>query len=669
MGCAQSKMEGDEAVARCKERRLFMKEAVAARNAFAAAHSAYAFALRDTGAAVHDYALVEAPDVICQTTAPLSPPPPPPPPPNPASSAAKSPLDAALPPPPPPPPPEFPPSPLQRAASMPDLPPPKPPLRPSPQTPSIREDAAADDAAAAAPALASSPQPPGWDYFFGSDDGVPAKPPAEDQHRRVTSEPSPPAEAAITETPVAAKAAPRQRSAVGGSRASVSFMQILIGLDDHFLKAYESAQGVSGMLEAKRLHYHSNFADNRGHIDHSARVMRAITWNRSFRGLGPEEGRDDFETDSLETHATILDKLLAWEKKLFDEVKASERMKFDYQRKVAKLNKLKKHGASSEALAVTKAEVSHLHTRYIVDMQSMDSTVSEIQRLRDVQLYEKLTQLVRGMAEMWETMQVHHEMQLKLVEGISAVDVSNALKETSDQLRGRTCQLCDMAARWSQNFQDLIAFKKKYVRSLNDWLRLNLIPIESSLTEKASSPVHRPPPPIKRLLQIWHEQLEKIHEERAKAEIGRFAAVMRAILEHQDEELRQRERCEDLGKDFLRKQQGFEDWHQSYLSKRSVPLPQLPPSPSLEDDLEPETGEAAEYRAAVKERQLPVEMAKKKLEEEKEKQVTLCKQAREKSVSSLKVHLPELFRAMRDFSHDCAQMYKMLGAVNQAPAS
>ncbi|MCI34493.1 golgin subfamily A member 4, partial [Trifolium medium] len=40
-------------------------------------------------------------------------------------------------------------------------------------------------------------------------------------------------------------------------------MQILGSLDDHFLKASETAQQVSKMLEATRLHYHSNFADNR----------------------------------------------------------------------------------------------------------------------------------------------------------------------------------------------------------------------------------------------------------------------------------------------------------------------------------------------------------------------------------------------------------------------
>lgn len=50
--------------------------------------------------------------------------------------------------------------------------------------------------------------------------------------------------------------------------------------------------------------------------------MRVITWNRSFRGLSnTEDFKDDFDSEENETHATVLDKLLAWEKKLYDEVK------------------------------------------------------------------------------------------------------------------------------------------------------------------------------------------------------------------------------------------------------------------------------------------------------------------------------------------------------------
>ncbi len=57
MGLQQSK-NGDafEAVALCRERKQFMGAAVAARNALAAAHAAYAVALKNTGGALSDYA-------------------------------------------------------------------------------------------------------------------------------------------------------------------------------------------------------------------------------------------------------------------------------------------------------------------------------------------------------------------------------------------------------------------------------------------------------------------------------------------------------------------------------------------------------------------------------------------------------------------------------------
>lgn len=49
-----------------------------------------------------------------------------------------------------------------------------------------------------------------------------------------------------------------------------------------------------------------------------------ITWNRSFKGLAnPDDAVDDFDSEEHETHATVLDKMLAWEKKLYDEVKVS----------------------------------------------------------------------------------------------------------------------------------------------------------------------------------------------------------------------------------------------------------------------------------------------------------------------------------------------------------
>lgn len=36
-----------------------------------------------------------------------------------------------------------------------------------------------------------------------------------------------------------------------------------------------------------------------------------------------DDGKDEFENDEEETLATVIDKILAWEKKLYDEVKVT----------------------------------------------------------------------------------------------------------------------------------------------------------------------------------------------------------------------------------------------------------------------------------------------------------------------------------------------------------
>jgi hypothetical protein len=77
-------------------------------------------------------------------------------------------------------------------------------------------------------------------------------------------------------------------------------------------------------------------------------------------------------------------------------VQEFEVIKVTYQRKLAVLNRKKQRGVSSSSIEKTKSIVSHLHTKYIVDLQTMESTVAEINRLRDQQLYPKLLELVKG---------------------------------------------------------------------------------------------------------------------------------------------------------------------------------------------------------------------------------------------------------------------------------
>ncbi|XP_024980114.1 nitrate regulatory gene2 protein-like [Cynara cardunculus var. scolymus] len=726
MGCTQSKIENEEIVNRCKERKTVMKESVSSRNAFAAAHFSYAAALKNTGAALSDYAQGEVQfpdnhhpssvDAVSSSTTILPPAPPQPP------------YESLLPPPPPP---------LERAATMPefsiepefkshpdpikeegdevdeiddrglkhrsssrgrnvgskremekeDLPPPSPPQ------PAPRQSESNLNRAASPPPL---PNVMSWDFFFPSMENVIGPSLAEvdngsrrfereeihrkemeeeekEKHRsmnhkhmdghgdgdgrsgdggdkgvedvaaEVVEEPPPPPPKVVKKArvPVPAPAEVRRSSGKGGGQ-SLNLLQIFTQLDDFFLKASESANEVSKMLEANRLHYHSNFADNRGHIDHSARVMRVITWNRSFKGF-PEatDDKDDFDSEENETHATVLDKMLAWEKKLYDEVKAGELMKLEYQKKIASLNKLKKRGASTDHLERTKATVSHLHTRYIVDMQSMDSTVSEINRLRDEQLYPKLVQLVEGMAVMWESMRIQHDNQSKIVQALRSLDISHSPKETSEHHYKNTRQLNVYVEVWHGQFEKLMLHQKEYVKSLNNWLKLNLIPIDNNLREKVSSPQRPQNPPILSLLRTWHDFLEKLPEEGARTAIHNFAAVMDTIFQYQTDEMKMKERCEETRRELTRKQRKFEDWYNKYIERRT--------SDDMEND-----------KDVIADQQITVEALKHRLEEEEEGYQRQCIQVRDKSLMNLKTGLPEVFRAMSEFSRACSHMYRNL---------
>lgn len=256
---------------------------------------------------------------------------------------------------------------------------------------------------------------------------------------------------------------------------------------------------------------------------------------------------------------------------------------------------------------------------------------------------------------MWEVMHGQHEHQLRIVSDLRDLDISNSPKETSEHHYDRTVQLWQVVKEWQSQFHKLISHQKEYIGFLNDWLRLNLIPIESSLKEKVSSPPRVHQPPIQTLLHTWHDYLEKLPDDLAKSAISSFAAVINTIMLLQQDELKQREKCEEIRKEYVRKTRAFEDWYHKHSQRRA----------GIPEEVDPENLETANQKDPVAERKFVVESLKTRLDDEIEAHQKLCRQVREKSLGSLKSHLPELFRAMSDFSRACSEMYKRLRPVPQ----
>lgn len=245
---------------------------------------------------------------------------------------------------------------------------------------------------------------------------------------------------------------------------------------------------------------------------------------------------------------------------------------------------------------------------------------------------------------MWESMYSHHERQYEISQALKAVDTSQSPKETTEHHHDRTMQLWAVVQEWNSQFGKLVDHQREYVKALNNWLRLNLIPIESSLKEKVSSPPRVVQPPIQKLLLAWLDNMDKLQDGIARSAIGNFAAIVNTIMHLQEEEVKQKERCENTRKELTRKTRAFEDWYHKYTQRRT-----------------PDEFEAEDiHKDAVTERKHAVEMLKINLQEEEEAYQRLCVQVREKSLISLKTHLPELFKAMYTAARSFSLMYKDL---------
>ncbi|KAH0451881.1 hypothetical protein IEQ34_019180 [Dendrobium chrysotoxum] len=356
MGSCHSSLQSKEAVSRCKARRRYMRELSEGRQAFAAAHSLYLHFLRSTGAALLQFANAEA---HLHVLSPLPPPPPPPPP-----------RRASPPPPPPPPPPPL--SPISDSwtstvTASPILPPPPPPP-PSSST---------------------------WDFWD------PFAPPSS---HAVTEEEWEEAGATISEVNAApattpppcvisgfSKDAAVELAVVAVPRGKKNFSEIVEELDEYFVKASETGRKVSVVLEASSC---GSAASNHGISGNFNPLIRS--WSSSPRAAALTSFRDSREEMSRVSHSCTIEKLYAWEKKIYLEVKNCERTRQEKEKRQSLLRRQEANSVDYFKVQKNKREIERLESKLMVYCQAIETTSTEIVRLREAELFPQLLDLVNG---------------------------------------------------------------------------------------------------------------------------------------------------------------------------------------------------------------------------------------------------------------------------------
>ncbi|KAM0034143.1 hypothetical protein Hdeb2414_s0016g00494041 [Helianthus debilis subsp. tardiflorus] len=302
-------------------------------------------------------------------------------------------------------------------------------------------------------------------------------------------------------------------------------------VENWFVRGSKAGNEVSRMLEANQIQISYSEA-NGGSTGSSSSLLtcfrgensldlqepqqrtKVITWKRSMstnssllRLPGPPSNEDnDNENNFIEefcmiagSHSSTLDRLYAWERKLYDEVKASESIRKEYEKKCDELRHQFAKDLKPHLIDKTRAVAKDLHSRMKVALHTVDSISKRIEKMRDEELQPQLMELIQGMMRMWKSMlECHHAQYL----------TANYAKNTRTRTRNKNsviiAELEHEVERFGSSFSDLVKSYTSYVEAIDNWLQ-NCItqPKERVKGRRAFSPRRAVAPPIFILCRDW----------------------------------------------------------------------------------------------------------------------------------------------------------------------
>ncbi|CAA6668088.1 unnamed protein product [Spirodela intermedia] len=493
MGCVYSRVEREEAVRRCRERRRLMKHLVGCRARFAAAHLAYLQSLRNTGATLRQFAEADssiAPgDAASVTTTggrrirpPPSPPPlPPSPPPLPPFSPRKKPEDSH----------SLPvdgesaesrrrrPSGTRATATRPDC--------------RRRRRSTVQPGACGTP---STPRRPNWRLRSPIRTPAPPMPPVLRLRRRRR------------------KTGRRRRQSLTTKRTS----------------GKKTLPPPRPPLAQRRSASAWNFK--------SAKVFSTLSWRWSLRSL-PSGGPDCPPGAAINArqpgrHSTTLDRLFAEEQKLYKEVKEEETRKLEFGKKVALLRKQEARGQDWTITARTRLSMEELQTEIVSLQESIGRTCSSISKLRDEELHPQLVELCSGFMEMWRTMYQCHQVQNHIAQQMNHLHGLSAAEPTTESHIQAASQLETEVDTWHSSLHGLLRAQREYAHTLNHF--------QWSVG----------PSRIFRLCEEWQLALDRLPEKVPAEAIKSFISIVQSISSQLAEEHRHQKRSSRLEKRLMR---------------------------------------------------------------------------------------------------------------------
>ncbi|XP_011045194.1 PREDICTED: uncharacterized protein LOC105140165 isoform X2 [Populus euphratica] len=321
-------------------------------------------------------------------------------------------------------------------------------------------------------------------------------------------------------------------------------LEVAIEIKIQFERASECGNEIAKMLEVGKLPYQRK---------HASKMLQGVTPPLPAASSQPstsgnaEAGPPSLEIDEelmmrSKNLSSTLQKLYLWEKKLYQEVKAEEKMRVAHERKCRKLKHLDERGAEAHKVDATQTLIRSLSTKIRMAIQVVDKISVTINKIRDEELWPQLNELIQGLTRMWNSMLECHHNQCQAIREARGLGPIGSGKKHGDDHLYTTMQLEHELLNWTSSFSSWIGAQKGYVRSLNNWLVKCLLyePEETPDGIVPFSPGRMGAPPVFVICNQWAQAMDRISEKEVIDTMRVFASSVFQLWEHDKLEMHQR---------------------------------------------------------------------------------------------------------------------------------
>ncbi|KAJ9560548.1 hypothetical protein OSB04_005708 [Centaurea solstitialis] len=448
-------------------------------------------------------------------------------------------------------------------------------------------------------------------------------------------------------------------------------LEVLKDLEDYFIRIYDAGKGVSKMLESNRIQLQSGLEEIK---ENSTKLIQAISLrSTSYRSttcksLVASNSKTastwtEFNNDLFDdgggmnsgSHSLTLGRLYAWEKKLYEEVKAGDNTRKLYERKCSHLRNQDVKGEDGVTIDKTRAAVKDLYSRILVAIRSAESISERIDKLRDEELQPQIIELLHGMMSMWKVMLESHEIQNKIMFEVKLFTCPTYGKFSNNTHRLATLQLEAELQNWRTCFRDYLTAQKQYVGALYSWLSKFIVP-EVELYSKSRNTSQPFPttngPPLLMVCQDWFNFMDKLPDKSVYFAMKSFSKDLHSLWVQQGKEQDQKRKVDGLSKELDRKILAFQKTETRVFETKI---------PSLElCEVGPD--HRADY---LKERKDYLDELRAKVEQERDKHQNCMQETQRMTLNGFQTGFCGVFEASIEFSKASLKMYRDLVSNNE----